>query len=330
MNTIGHTFRVTTFGESHGVALGAVIDGCLPGILLNEEDINKELRRRRPGQTKISTQRKEDDVCEIVSGVFEGKTTGMPIAVLVWNMGQKSGDYKTLKNKFRKGHADEVFQEKYGIRDYRGGGRSSGRETVGRVIGGAIAKKILPKKTEIFGHIIQIGDIKAEKFVKSVIEKNPVRCADEDKAEEMEKYILKLKKTFDSTGGMVEVRVLSPPPYLGEPVFDKLKADLAKAIMSIGAVTGFSYGAGFETAKMKGSDYVADLKHFGGILGGIATGEDIVMRISVKPTVSIGEVAKKGRHDPCIAPRIIPVMESMVAIVLADQYLRGKIIKLED
>jgi chorismate synthase len=325
MNTIGHTFRVTTFGESHGVALGAVIDGCPAKISLTEKDINGELKRRRPGQSKISTARQENDVCEIVSGIFEGKTTGMPITVLVRNTGQRSTDYKTLKNKFRAGHADKVFQEKYGIRDYRGGGRSSGRETIGRVIGGAIAKKVLPKKTEIFGHIIQIGDIRAEKFVKSFIENNPVRCADVDKAKEMEKYILKLKKSFDSTGGMVEVRVLNPPPHLGEPVFDKLKADLAKAVMSIGAVTGFSYGAGFETAEMKGSHYVSDSKHFGGILGGIATGEDIVMRVSIKPTASVGEVAKKGRHDPCIAPRVIPVIESMVAITLADQYLRNKI-----
>ena len=328
MNTIGHMFRVTTFGESHGVALGAVIDGCPAGILLKKEDIDKELKRRRPGQSKMVTQRKETDACEIVSGVFEGKTTGMPIAVLVRNTGQQGGEYKTLKNKFRVGHADKNFQEKYGIRDYRGGGRSSGRETIGRVIGGAVAKKILPKKTEIFGHIVQIGDIKAEKFVKSFIEKNSVRCADRDKAKEMEKYILNLKKSFDSTGGMVEIRVLNPPPYLGEPVFDKLKADLAKAVMSIGAVTGFSYGAGFETAKMKGSHYISDSKHFGGILGGIATGEDIMMRVSIKPTVSIGEIAKKGRHDPCIAPRVIPAIEGMVAITLVDQYLRGKITKL--
>lgn len=323
-NHFGSIFQVTTFGESHGPALGAVIDGCPPGIPLAEKDINKELQRRRPGQSTVTTSRKETDCCEIISGVFEGKTTGMPICVLVRNCGHRSEDYEDLKHIFRNGHADKVFQEKYGFRDYRGGGRSSGRETVSRVIAGAVAKKILPKKTDIFGHVIQIGNIKAKKFARSYIEKSVIRCADKEASQKMEQYICDLKKQFDSTGCLVEIRIINPPPSLGEPVFDKLKSNLARAVMSIGAVTGFSYGAGFDVVSMKGSDYVSDKKHFGGILGGISTGDDIIMRVSIKPTASVGKFSKHGRHDSCIAPRVIPVMESMVAIVLADHYLRNR------
>jgi chorismate synthase len=324
-NTFGHIFRVTTFGESHGIALGAVVDGCPSNIPLSEKDIQKELNRRRPGQSPITTARQEHDICDIVSGVFEGKTTGMPIAVLVRNTDQRSSDYDELCSSCRSGHADKVFRGKYGNTDYRGGGRSSGRETLGRVIGGAIAKKILPRTTRIIGHVIQIGDVHAQTFSRTTIEKNPVRCADAKAATRMEKLVLELQRSFDSVGAVVEIRITAPPKYMGEPVFDKLKADLAKAITSIGSVTGFCFGGGFDCAHLRGSEYICDKKYFGGILGGISTGEEITLHACIKPPVSVGHVAKNGRHDPCLAPRIIPVMESMVAITLADHYLRSKL-----
>ncbi len=323
-NSFGSLLRITTFGESHGLALGVVIDGCPAGIPLAEKDFLPELARRRPGQSAVTTARKEEDAPVILSGVFEGKTTGMPITVVVENTNQKPEAYEKLRKVFRAGHADQVFASKYGHRDHRGGGRQSGRETVARVIAGVVARKILPKKTLIIGHTVQIGPLVAQSFKPETIEKNPVRCADPKVAKLMEVFILNRKAEANSIGGLIQIRVVKPPKNLGDPVFDKLKARLAHAIMSIGAVTGFSYGAGFDTAAMRGSEYVKDKENFGGILGGISTGDDIILTLSVKPASSIGQVAKEGRHDPCIVPRVIPVAEAMVALTLADCYLLQK------
>lgn len=320
-NSFGNLFRITTFGESHGPALGVVIDGCPSGIPLSEDDLLPDLRRRRPGQSIMASSRKEEDKPTILSGVFEGKTTGMPIAVIVENKDQRPQDYDLLRKAFRPGHADATYVAKYGHRDHRGGGRSSGRETVARVIAGTIARKLLPSDTKIMGHTIKIGPHEAKVFIPETIEDNSIRCADPSAAKLMEEYVFGLKEQFNSTGGMIEIRVTGTPPNLGDPVFGKLKARLADALMGIGAVTGFSYGSGFDVAAMKGVDYISDRKHFGGILGGISTGEDLVLHISVKPPSSLGEVAKRGRHDSCIVPRVIPIAEAMVAIVLADCYL---------
>lgn len=320
-NSFGDLFRITTFGESHGPALGVVIDGCPSGLPLSEDDLLPDLRRRRPGQSAMASARKEEDKPIILSGVFEGKTTGMPITVIVENKDQRPQDYDLLRKAFRPGHADATYAAKYEHRDHRGGGRSSGRETVARVIAGTVARKILPMGTKIIGHTIKIGPHEAKTFNPESIEQNPVRCADPSAAKQMEAYVLALKEKFNSTGGLIEVRVTGTPPNLGDPVFGKIKARLADALMSIGAVTGFSYGSGFDVAAMKGVDYISDRKHFGGILGGISTGEDLVLHISVKPPSSLGEVAKRGRHDSCIVPRVIPIAEAMVAIVLADCFL---------
>ncbi|MFA5272963.1 MAG: chorismate synthase [Candidatus Peribacter sp.] len=320
-NSFGDLFRITTFGESHGLALGVVIDGCPPRIPLSESDFIPELRRRRPGQSKITSARQEEDKPVILSGVFEGMTTGMPITVIVENQDARPQDYDLLRKAFRPGHADATYAKKYGHRDHRGGGRSSGRETVARVIAGVVARKVLPMDVRIIGHTIQVGPHRAEEFQPETIEQNMIRCADPQIAKEMESYVLKLKEEYNSTGGLIEVRVMHTPPSLGDPVFGKLKAKLAYAIMGIGAVTGFSYGEGFRTAEMKGVDYISNRKHFGGMLGGISTGEDLILHASVKPPTSLGEVAKHGRHDPCIVPRVIPVAEAMVALVLADCYL---------
>lgn len=324
-NSFGQLLCMTTFGESHGTALGVVIDGCPAGIVLNEADFLPELARRRPGQSAVTTARTEEDAPVILSGVFEGKTTGMPITVLVMNENQRPEDYEKLRNVFRVGHADQVFAEKYGHRDHRGGGRQSGRETVARVIAGVVARKILPDDVRIIGHTKQIGPFLARAFLPANIEKNPVRCADLKVAKEMEAYILDLKANANSTGGLIEIRVENPPKNLGDPVFRKLKSRLAEAIMTIGAVTGFSYGAGFKTAEMQGKDYTENPENFGGMLGGISTGEPLLLNLSIKPASSIGQVAKEGRHDPCIVPRVIPVAEAMVAFVLADCYLMQKI-----
>lgn len=324
-NSFGQLLRITTFGESHGIALGVVIDGCPSGISLKEEDFLYELARRRPGQSAVTTARKEDDAPVLLSGVFEGKTTGMPITVMVLNQNQRSQDYEKLRSVFRVGHADKVFAEKYGHRDHRGGGRQSGRETVARVIAGVVARKILPKNVGIIGHTTQIGPYLARVYRPADIEKNPVRCADAAMAKKMEAYILDLKSKGNSSGGLIEIRVEHPPKNLGDPVFRKLKSRLAEGIMSIGAVTGFSYGAGFNTAEMQGKEYTADPKNFGGMLGGISTGEPLLLTLSIKPASSIGSIAKEGRHDPCIVPRVIPVAEAMVALVLADCYLLQKI-----
>lgn len=339
-NSFGTMLKITTWGESHGPALGVIVDGCPSGIDLSEKDIQEEVDRRKPAiGSKISTSRKEEDKVKILSGIFEGKTTGTPISMIVENKDARSKDYENLKNTPRPGHADYTHQLKYGIRDHRGGGRASGRETVARVMGGAVAKKILSHKsgikTEIFGHTIQVGDIKAEKFNKTEIEKNELRCADKEASKKMIKLIEEIRSEKDSIGAIVEIIIKNPPKGLGEPVFDKLDAELAKAMMSIGAVKGVEIGAGFNVSKMKGSennDEIRKLKkgktkeieflsnNAGGILGGISTGEDIIIRLAVKPVPSIGI---SGRHDCCLAPRIIPVAQAMAAMVLADQLLRS-------
>jgi chorismate synthase len=353
-NTLGHLFRVTTFGESHGVALGCVIDGCPPKIPLSEKDVQRELDRRKPGQSAITTSRREGDKVKILSGVFEGKTLGTPIAMVVYNSDQRSGDYEKFKNVFRPGHADFVWEMKYGFRDYRGGGRSSGRETVSRVMAGAVGKKILAHalpKFKLYAYAKQIGPILGKKIDVNFIEKNLVRAADPLQAKKMEAYILKAKEDGDSVGGVVEIMVKGIPLGLGEPVFDKLNADLAKALVSIPTVKAVEFGAGFSVALKKGSEQndpftvrggkIAILKNdAGGISGGISTGEDLIIRVTVKPPSSIMKTQRTatkqktkvniqvtGRHDPCIIPRFIPVAESMVTLVLADHYLRYRAIK---
>ncbi|MCX8065319.1 MAG: chorismate synthase [Candidatus Hydrogenedentes bacterium] len=343
-NTFGDLIRVTTFGESHGPAIGAVIDGLPPGIEISEEDIQKELDRRKPGQSSITTRRKESDKVHILSGFFEGKTTGAPLTLLIYNEDPKSHHYDNIRNIFRPGHADYTFFMKFGIRDHRGGGRASGRETATRVASGAIAKKILEKKgVKIYAYSIEIGGIPCYKIDNyENIEKNPVRCPDIETAEEMEKKILEVRKEGDSLGGIVQIEIHGVPPGLGDPVFGKLSARLASAIMSIGAVKGVEFGDGFKLARLKGSeanDNMEDGKfltnHAGGLLGGISTGEPIVMRVVVKPTSSIAkqqktlntdfenvEIKVHGRHDPCIVPRAIPVMESMVALTILDAWVK--------
>lgn len=351
-NTFGTIFSVTTWGESHGPALGAVIDGCPSNLELKEQDIQTELDRRRPGQSYVGTSRNEKDKVKILSGIFEGKTTGTPISLIIENNDHKAKDYSNIKDVYRPGHADLAYALKYGIRDYRGGGRSSGRETAGRVMAGAIAKKYLKskEKTEIFAYTIQVGDIIAETFQKSQIEKNPIRCADANAAKEMENLVLKAKESGDSIGGIIEIKVKNTPSGLGEPVFDKLEADIAKALMSIGAVKGVEFGIGFNCALLHGSENNDEIicdkqgaistatNKAGGIYGGISIGTDLIIRIAVKPTASISipqsttdkkckptNISIQGRHDACLLPRIIPVAESMVAITLMDHYLRNKI-----
>ncbi|MBI4994046.1 chorismate synthase [Candidatus Peregrinibacteria bacterium] len=329
-NTIGQIFRVTTFGESHGIALGCVIDGCPPRIPLSEKDIQAELDRRKPGQSNLTTPRAEKDKVKILSGVFQGKTLGTPIAMVIFNADAKSADYENLKNVFRAGHADETWQAKFGFRDYRGGGRASGRETVARVMAGAVAQKILAmEKIKIFAYAVQIGAIKGEKVDLNFIEKNPVRAADKIAYKKMEKEILAARADGDSVGGIIEIIVKNAPAGLGEPVFDKLTADFAKALCGVPAVKGIEFGSGFSAAAKKGSEQNDPKKnHSGGILGGISNGQDIIMRIAVKPPSSIKKFGVSGRHDPCIVPRAIPVAEAMTAIVLTDHLLRNKTARL--
>ncbi|PIQ77780.1 chorismate synthase [Candidatus Peregrinibacteria bacterium CG11_big_fil_rev_8_21_14_0_20_46_8] len=352
MNTIGTLFRVTTFGESHGGALGCVIDGCPSKIKIDESIIQRELDRRKPGQSKITTPRKEADQVRILSGVFEGKTLGSPIAMLVENTNQRSKDYSKLKNVFRPGHADYTWEEKFGFRDYRGGGRSSGRETVGRVMAGAVAKQLLARqKIQIFAYAVQVGPVRGEKVDLRAIEKNLVRAADPQKAKEMEAAVLEAQKMGDSLGGIVEILIKNVPVGLGEPVFGKINSDLAQALMSIPTTKAFEIGSGFAAAQKYGSEQndpftvnkgeIRMTKNdAGGISGGITNGEDIVMRVHVKPPSSIlkkqqtvtktkkeTDIQVTGRHDPCIIPRFIPVAESMAAIVVADHILRYRAIR---
>ena len=342
-NSLGTLFKVTTWGESHGKALGAVIDGCPPRMELSVEDIQKELERRRPGQGKGTSPRKEEDRVEILSGVYEGKTTGTPIALLIWNKNVDSEPYEELKDVFRPGHADFTYQAKYGIRDHRGGGRASARETVGRVAAGAVAKKVLKReKMDILAYTLELGGIRAEKMDYAEIENNALFCPDRDAAIRMAEKIEKTRLQGDTLGGIVEILVRGCPSGLGEPVFDKLEADLAKGLMSIGAVRGVEVGAGFRVAQMLGSESNDPLipggfekNDAGGILGGISTGADILLRVAVKPIPSISREQKtvdtlgrpvslkvRGRHDVSAIPRINPVCEAMVAIVLADHWLR--------
>ena len=338
-NTFGEMLRVTTFGESHGRALGAVLDGIAPGVEITEEDIQKELNRRRPGQSRVSTPRDEKDRVHILSGVFEGKSTGTPICMVVYNEDQDSSRYEILRDVFRPGHADFTFWNKYGTRDHRGGGRSSGRETIGRVAAGAVAKKILKERgIEIIAFSEMIAGIYGETEDYSVIESNPVRAADPEKAADMESAILEAQKEKDSVGGIVKCVIKNCPSGLGDPVFFKLDARLAMAFFSVGAVKGFEIGAGFGAASMRASENNDPMKdgkflsnNAGGILGGMSTGADIVLRTAVKATPSIareqqtvdihGEnrtIVVEGRHDPCIVPRIVPVLESMAALVILD------------
>ena len=351
-NTFGKAFSITTWGESHGPAVGVVIDGCPPGLELTEADIQHDLDRRRPGQSEVSTPRTEEDKIEILSGVFQGKTTGTPISMLVRNKDSDSSKYDIIKDTPRPGHADFTYQMKYGIRDHRGGGRSSARETVARVAAGAVAKKILAQNgIEIFAHVIELGGIKASPVlvedIKKNLESNPIRCADPDAAKAMLERVKKAKADDDSIGGVVEIIALNVPPGLGEPVFDKLDANLAGALMGIGAVKGVEIGAGLQSARMTGSQMndpmgiekgkvVCLSNNAGGILGGISSGGPIVCRIAVKPTPSIAkpqktvnlsdrtetEITIEGRHDPTIPPRIVPVAEAMVALVLVDHLIR--------
>ena len=345
-NSFGNSFVVTTFGESHGVALGCVIDGCPPGLELSEEDIQKELDKRKPGSSKYTTQRKEDDEVRILSGVFEGKTTGTPIGLLINNKDQKSKDYDELKDLFRPSHADYVYSKKYGFRDHRGGGRSSARETAMRVAAGAVAKKYLKEiqDIEITGYLSQIGDIKISNFDVNQINENPFFSPDKEVLEDIENLIDKLRKEGDSIGAKIEVSVSNMPVGLGEPVFDKLEADLAKGLMSINAVKGFEVGKGFGLVSAKGSEVRDEMSpegylsnNSGGISGGISTGQEIKISIALKPTSSInkegqtidssGESKKiqvKGRHDPCVGVRATPIAEAMTALVIIDHFLRNR------
>ncbi len=345
-NSFGEIFRITTFGESHGPALGVIIDGVPSGVKLTTEDIQQELDRRRPGQSYVTTPRKESDQVEILSGVFEDTTTGTSLALLIRNGDQRSKDYSNIASLFRPGHADYGFFTKYGIRDYRGGGRSSGRETVARVAAGAIAKKILKEQLniDIFAHVTQVGNIKAQSFNQADIEQNIVRCGDMVAAKEMEDLIVVASRAHDSVGGKVECVIQNVPAGLGEPVFDKLDAELAKAALSIGGVKGIEFGAGFEVCSRFGSEnndqrtaegYLTN--HAGGILGGISNGAEIIFSVAVKPTSSISkkqttinlnnetvECEIIGRHDPCLCPRLVVVLESMSAITVLDMLLRNK------
>ncbi len=347
-NAFGTLFRVTTWGESHGEALGAVIDGCPSEIDLSEEDIQREMERRRPGQGMGTSPRKERDRVKILSGVFEGKTTGTPISIVLWNEDVNSAPYDEIKDVYRPGQADFTYQAKYGIRDFRGGGRASARETVGRVAAGAVAKKILGQENiRILAYTIELGGTRVERIDGEEISKNFLRCPDRDAAMAMEKKIEDAKRQGDTLGGIVEIAVKGCPPGLGEPVFDKLEADLAKALMSIGAVRGVEIGAGFGAARMLGSQCNDPMgpegfekNDAGGILGGISNGGDILLRVAVKPIPSIQVEQKtvdhsmrpvslriRGRHDVSAIPRINSVCEAMVAMVLADHLLRQKALK---
>ncbi|KAM3089976.1 chorismate synthase [Phormidesmis sp. 146-35] len=352
-STFGHLFRISTFGESHGGGVGVVIDGCPPLIEISPQEIQFELDRRRPGQSKITTPRKEADQCEILSGVFEGKTLGTPIAILVRNKDQRSQDYSEMANTYRPSHADATYDAKYGIRNWQGGGRSSARETIGRVAAGAIAKKILRELgVEIIAYVKRIqeleGAIDPNTVTLEQVESNIVRCPDAECADRMVDLIEQIGKQGDSVGGVVECVARHVPKGLGEPVFDKLEADLAKAVMSLPATKGFEIGSGFAGTLMTGSEHNDEFysdngevrtvtNRSGGVQGGISNGENILLRIAFKPTATIRKeqrtvndegqevtLAAKGRHDPCVLPRAVPMVEAMVALVLCDHLLRQR------
>ena len=345
-NSFGHLFTLTSFGESHGPAIGAVVDGCPPGLKLSEADLQHDLDRRKPGQSKFTTQRKESDEVEILSGVFEGKTTGTSLAILIRNQDQRSKDYSDIKDLFRPGHADYSYEQKYGVRDYRGGGRSSARETCMRVASGAIARKYLAEHCglRIRGYLAELGPIKLDCNDWDAVESNPFFCADPAKIDQLEAYMDALRKEGDSIGARVNVIAENVPVGLGEPVFDRLDADIASAMMSINAVKGIEIGAGFASIEQKGSEHRDEMtpagflsNHAGGTLGGISTGQNVLVSIALKPTSSIrlpgktinrhgeaAEVVTKGRHDPCVGIRATPIAEAMLAIVLMDHLLRQR------
>ena len=345
-NTFGKLFTVTTFGESHGLALGAIVDGCPPGMALTEADLQLDLDRRKPGTSRHTTQRREADQVKILSGVFEGKTTGTPIGLLIENTDQRSKDYGKIQEQFRPAHADYTYQQKYGIRDHRGGGRSSARETAMRVAAGAIAKKYLFETHGITvrGYLSQLGPIKVEKINWDEIERNPFICPDPDKVPEMEAYMDALRKEGDSIGARIDVVAEGVPPGLGEPIFDRLDAELAHAMMSINAVKGVEVGAGFASVEQKGSEHRDEMSqagflsnHAGGILGGISSGQAITVSMALKPTSSLRlpgqsvdikgeacEIITTGRHDPCVGIRATPIAEAMMALVLVDHLLRHR------
>lgn len=356
-STYGKIFNISTFGESHGVAIGVVIDGCPAGVDFDEKFIQDELERRKPGQSRITTQRNENDTFQVLSGVFEGKTTGTPIAIIINNTDQRSKDYNHISQQFRPSHADFTYQAKYGVRDHRGGGRSSARETAARVAAGAIAKLILKKVgVNITAYVSKVGKIALDTHYKNLnlelAEENAVRCPDPKLAQQMFDYIDGIRKSGDSVGGIVSCICTGVPVGLGEPVFDKLHAELGKAMLSINAVKGFEYGSGFEGVEMLGSEHNDEFvknedqvftttNHSGGIQGGISNGEDIYFRVAFKPVATIMKdqksidaagnevvVSGKGRHDPCVVPRAVPIVEAMAALVLVDFYLRDKAIKL--
>ncbi len=354
-NSFGDIFRFTSWGESHGKAIGCVIDGIPALIPLTEQDIQKYLDLRKPGQSKFTTQRKEADKIEILSGVFEGKTTGTPISLIIYNQDQKSKDYGDIKDKFRPAHADYTYHHKYGIRDYRGGGRSSARETAMRVAAGAIARKILPKNIEILASMTEMGELKVSEdavWQENIIKNNDFFIADKEKEQDFANYITKIRKEGSSIGGKVEIRVKNSPIGLGDPIYDKLDSKLAGGLMSINAVKSVEIGFGVESSKLSGLENADEMSYdgkkgvqfsqnnAGGILGGISSGQDIIAKIAIKPTSSIlgakktidihnnnTSIITKGRHDPCVAIRAVPVAEAMVACVLADSYLKQKIQK---
>lgn len=351
-NSFGKIFKLTTYGESHGAAIGGIIDGCPAGLSLDFEAINLEMERRKPGQSTIVTQRKEEDEVKFLSGIFEGKTTGTPIGFTIENTDQKSKDYSHIKDIYRPSHADFTYDKKYGVRDYRGGGRSSARETACRVVAGAIAKQLL-KSIKITAYVSAVGEMELKKHYSemdfSEIEKNPVRCPDAAMASKMEDYIKSIRKEGDTIGGIVSCVIQNVPIGLGEPVFDKLHAELGKAMLSINAVKGFEFGSGFAGTAMKGSEHndsfntdgSTKTNFSGGIQGGISNGEDIYFKVAFKPVATIMqkqetidskgnkvEAEGKGRHDPCVVPRAVPIVEAMAALVIADFWLLNKISKL--
>ncbi|MEM8967079.1 MAG: chorismate synthase [Bacteroidota bacterium] len=356
-NTYGTLFKISTFGESHGRGIGVVIDGCPAGLPIDEEFIQQELIRRKPGQSKITTQRRESDTFQILSGVFEGKATGTPLAIYIPNEDQRSKDYSHIADKFRPSHADYTYHTKYGVRDYRGGGRSSARETAARVAAGAVAKLFLKEKgIDVQAYVSQVGNLQLEKHYSeldfSQTETTPVRCPDLETAERMIELIDGVRKDRDTIGGVVSSVITGVPVGLGEPVFDKLHAELGKAMLGINAVKGFEYGSGFEGVTLRGSEHNDEIyndegvirtktNHSGGVQGGISNGEDIYFRVAFKPVATImqdqdsvneaGEtvtVSGKGRHDPCVVPRAVPIVDAMAALVIADMYLRNVTTKL--
>ena len=345
-NSIGKLFTVTGFGESHGPAIGCIVDGCPPGMALSAEDLQKDLDRRKPGTSRHTTQRREADEVQILSGLFEGRTTGAPIGLVIYNTDQRSKDYSRIMDRFRPGHADYTYQQKYGIRDYRGGGRSSARETAMRVAAGAVAKKYLQEKlgVEIRGYVAQLGPIKLELKDWDAVALNPFFCPDPGRVVELENYMDALRKEGNSVGARVNVVASGMIPGLGEPVFDRLDADIAHAMVSINAVKAVEIGAGFDCVSQKGTEHRDEItpegflgNHAGGVLGGISSGQDILVSIALKPTSSLRlpgqsvdingnpvEVITTGRHDPCVGIRATPIAEAMLAIVLMDHYLRHR------